>query len=509
MGDPNDDFQKEIRDYPDDEVSLAVEQLKAERPQDYVGSSNVGRSRSSRPALTEGILRDMRRHGGGGAGYTSGGTPINPEQLRGEAQNRAFFRRAGQNKTQGQAQLDPYAYADAAAQLKEFYNPTQGALRGQHFDPPTEFEDTTLAASNEAWNAAPHRKATMSERSIPHINPYDPDPFTRKPKGDTSTSELDRQEKSLAWLADPKNNKGRTEFQQYESSPAEVNPQVAYSQKLANQKAYASAMVIKRRKEAEKNPLNKETSPTGTSANASYLDPRENRANNGEVVKAVKENSNPESHKAVDTLGQVKGQLDGVLNKIKDQLPPDVYDSFISNLHSGGLTAQNTIPILRMFPYIGKFIKPLAIAMDVGKNAYETYNTLNSNETLSMGEKASVGLASAVGTGLDILETLDPTGLLNFLPYFKMEKGLLKAITNATGITKSGESMSKTLTDTMFNMYDEKTPEEEAEDERDRLLMDKQNKTSRLNIQRQLREGKSKLKVGGDPNNPLDYIRLK
>jgi hypothetical protein len=281
-----DNFQDEISNETDPEVDDAIVKHRAEAPDAYETTGTLSRpSRSSRPQLTEGVLRDMRRHGGGGAGYTSGGTPINPEQLRGEAQTRAFFRKAGQNKTQGQAQLDPYAYADAAAQLKEFYNPTQGALKGQHFDPPTEFVDTTLAASNEAWNAAPHRKATMSERSIHHINPYDPDPFTKKPKGDTSTSELDRQEKSLAWLADPKNNKGRTEFQQYESSPAEVNPQVAYSQKLANQKAYASAMVIKRRKEAEKNPLNKKISSTDISANAPYLDPKENRANNGEGVK--------------------------------------------------------------------------------------------------------------------------------------------------------------------------------------------------------------------------------
>jgi hypothetical protein len=405
-------------------------------------------------------------------------------------------------------------------------------------------------------------------------------------------------------MADPKNNKGRTEFQQYESSPAETNPYINNSQKLSNKNSRSKGRLATPSEEAYLNahgsktesqisqdirnelyaldPNAKAEAPLGmydtqndteedkrinqsgegishttqrwteklkgipeyengdfgraykkevddfVAKNPAYknhlkkvgyamfqikeIDPfniMEQVMSNSEGIKVAKEKSNPESHKAVDTLGQVKGQLDGILNNIKDQLPPDVYDSFISNLHSGGITAQNTIPILRMFPYIGKFIKPLAIAVDVGKNAYDTYNTLNSNETLSMSEKASVGVASAVGTGLDILETLDPTGLLNFLPFFKMEKGLLKAITNATGVTKSGESMSKTLTDKMFNIYGEKTPEEEAEDEKDALYITAQNKTTMRNIQRQLNEGKIKLKVGGDPNNPLDYIRLK
>ena len=280
MQDPNDEWKPSADDVYDPAVDDAIAKHKIEAPEAYNEFAPSRRARSA-PPLSQSVLNEVRRKGGGGAGFTAGGTPINPEQLKSEAQTRAFFRGAGQ--AQRSAQIDPYAYADAAAQLEEFYNPTQGALKGQHFDPPTEFVDTTLAASNEAWNATPHRKATMSERSIHHINPYDPDPFTKKSKGDTSTSDLDRQEKSLAWMADPKNNKGRTEFQQYESSPAEVNPQVAYANKLANQKAYASAMAIKRRKEAEKNPVKKEIRLSDTL----YLDPRENRANSGEGVKTV------------------------------------------------------------------------------------------------------------------------------------------------------------------------------------------------------------------------------
>ena len=74
--------------------------------------------------------------------------------------------------------------------------------------------------SREASAAVPYRKGTMSERSILHRNPHDPNPRTKKGFGDTSTSELDRQEKSAAWMADPKNNKGRTEFKKYQSAPA-------------------------------------------------------------------------------------------------------------------------------------------------------------------------------------------------------------------------------------------------------------------------------------------------
>ena len=74
--------------------------------------------------------------------------------------------------------------------------------------------------SREASAAVPYRKGTMSERSIPHRNPHDPNPRTKKRSGETSISDLDRQEKSLAWMADPKNNKGRTEFKKYQSAPA-------------------------------------------------------------------------------------------------------------------------------------------------------------------------------------------------------------------------------------------------------------------------------------------------
>ena len=272
-----DNFQDEIRNRTDPEVDDAIAIHREEAPEAYDDTGALSRpsrsSRSSRPQLTGSILRDMGRHGGRGEGFR-GNTPINPEQLKGEAQTRAFFRRADQNKPS--TQINPYQMKDDAAALKEFYSPTQGSLKGQHFDQPSQYSDTTLAASNEAWNAVPHKRGTMSERSIPHINPYQPDPFTKKRSGETSISDLDRQEKSLAWMADPKNNKGRTEFQQYESSPAEVNPQIAYSQKLANQKAYASAMVNKRNKKVEKN------SPSSNLTNSLYLDPRENRANDGE-----------------------------------------------------------------------------------------------------------------------------------------------------------------------------------------------------------------------------------
>jgi hypothetical protein len=273
---PNDEWKPSADDAYDPAVDDAIAKHKVEAPDAYDNTGVLSRpSRSSRPQLTEGVLRDMRRHGGGGAGY-SGSTPINPQQLKSEAQTRAFFRRAGQGNPS--TQINPYQVTDDAQALQDFYNPRDenGALTGERFNPPTEYSDTTLAASNEAWNAVPHKRGTMSERSIPHINPYQPDPFTKKRSGETSISDLDRQEKSLAWMADPKNNKGRTEFQQYESSPAEVNPQIAYSQKLANQKAYASAMVNKRNKKVEKN------SPSSNLTNSLYLDPRENRANDGE-----------------------------------------------------------------------------------------------------------------------------------------------------------------------------------------------------------------------------------
>lgn len=238
-----DNFQDEIRNRTDPEVDDAIAIHREEAPEAYDDTGALSRpsrsSRSSRPQLTGSILRDMGRHGGRGEGFR-GNTPINPEQLKGEAQTRAFFRRADQNKPS--TQINPYQMKDDAAALKEFYSPTQGSLKGQHFDQPSQYSDTTLAASNEAWNAVPHKRGTMSERSIPHINPYQPDPFTKKRSGETSISDLDRQEKSLAWMADPKNNKGRTEFQQYESSPAERNPQLAYSDKLANQRAYLSAL---------------------------------------------------------------------------------------------------------------------------------------------------------------------------------------------------------------------------------------------------------------------------
>jgi hypothetical protein len=74
--------------------------------------------------------------------------------------------------------------------------------------------------SREASMAVPYKKGTMSERSKPNRNPFDPNPRTKKGFGDTSTSELDRQEQSAAWMADPKNNKGRTKFEQYQSAPA-------------------------------------------------------------------------------------------------------------------------------------------------------------------------------------------------------------------------------------------------------------------------------------------------
>jgi hypothetical protein len=282
MQDPNDEWKPSADDAYDPAVDDAIAKHKVEAPEAY-NDFVPSRRAMSAPPLSQSVLNEVRKKGGGGAGFTSGGTPINPEQLKSEAQTRAFFRRSGQGNPS--TQINPYQMTDDAQALQDFYNPRDknGALTGERFSPPTEYSDSTLAASNEAFNAVPHRRGTMSERSISHINPYDPDPFTKKLSGDTSTSDLDRQEKSLAWMADPKNNKGRTEFQQYESSPAEANPQVAYANKLANQKAYASAMAIKRRKEAEKNPVKKEINLS----NAIYLDPRENRANSGEGIKTV------------------------------------------------------------------------------------------------------------------------------------------------------------------------------------------------------------------------------
>jgi hypothetical protein len=513
MGDQSDDFQKEVNNQADPDVEDAVARHRSERPQDYDESySYGGQSKSSRPPLTESTLRELRKKGGGGAGFTAGGTPINQNQLRSDADTRAFFRRAGRNQTQ--SQLDPYQVSNDAAALKEFYSPTQGALKGQRFDQPSEYFDTTLAASNEAWNAVPHRRGTMSERSIPHINPYDPDPFTKKPIGDTSTSDLDRQEKSLAWMADPKNNKGRTEFQQYESSPAETNPQAAYANKLANQKAYSSAMASKRIGEDNRIKAQSEIPATDYEKEAqdyqkaNPIDPKLAASKTG-AVDAVKSTSNPESHKNVDTLTQVSDAIKPIVKGIKSSLPPEVFDSFMANLKNGGLSAQNLIPIVKRFPLIGKYVKPLAVAMDVGKNAYETYNLLNNNDKLSTGEKFGIGAASALGSGLDILETLDPTGLLNFLPYFKMEKGLLKAITNATGVTNAGESMSQGLTRKALDAYGYTTPEEDAQNAKDQQMTNRVDSHLNKITQRQLAEGKIRLKAGMHPSFSESYERVR
>ena len=127
-----DDFREEIHNEPDPEVDNAIAKYRVEAPDAYDATAALSRpSRSSIPQLTESILRDMGRHGARGEGFR-GNTPINPEQLRSEAQTRAFFRRAGQNKTQGQAQLDPYAYADAAAQLRILQSNARG-VKGSTF----------------------------------------------------------------------------------------------------------------------------------------------------------------------------------------------------------------------------------------------------------------------------------------------------------------------------------------------------------------------------------------
>ena len=221
----------EENDSDDDFLSQQRKQEAATRKEHEaaLAVSNSIPSAKSPPLVTKGVLRDLGQVGARGEGFRNN-TPINREQLRGEAQTRAFFKKTGQSKPS--TQIDPYQMKDDAQALKEFYNPTQGKLKDQHFSPPTEYSDTTLAASNEAFNATPHRRGTMSEKSILHINPHQPNPLTKKGYGEASTSDLDRQAKSAAWMADPKNNKGRTEFRRYQSSPAEINPAILREQRI-------------------------------------------------------------------------------------------------------------------------------------------------------------------------------------------------------------------------------------------------------------------------------------
>ena len=103
---PNDEWKPSADDAYDPAVDDAIAKHKVEAPDAYDNTGVSSRpSRSSRPQLTEGVLRDMRRHRGGGAGY-SGSTPINPQQLKSEAQTRDFF--AGK-KNQA---IDPYSDAN-------------------------------------------------------------------------------------------------------------------------------------------------------------------------------------------------------------------------------------------------------------------------------------------------------------------------------------------------------------------------------------------------------------
>jgi hypothetical protein len=113
-----DNFQEEISNGTDPEVDAAIAKNREEAPDAYDDTGALSRpsrsSRSSRPQLTEGILRDMRRHRGGGAGY-SGSTPINTQQLKSEAQTRNFFDRINREKLDPNSSrnLDPYSSFNA------------------------------------------------------------------------------------------------------------------------------------------------------------------------------------------------------------------------------------------------------------------------------------------------------------------------------------------------------------------------------------------------------------
>jgi len=110
MGDSNDEWKPSAEDANDPEIDDAITKHRVEAPDAYENTGTLSRpSRSSRPQLTEGVLRDMRRHGGGGAGY-SGSTPISPQQLKSEAQTRNFFDKIQRDKLDPNSSrnLDPY-----------------------------------------------------------------------------------------------------------------------------------------------------------------------------------------------------------------------------------------------------------------------------------------------------------------------------------------------------------------------------------------------------------------
>lgn len=115
MEDLNDEWKPSADDAYDPAVDDAIAKHKVEAPDAYEATGTLSRSsRSSKPQLTEGVLRDMRRHGGGGAGY-SGSTPINPQQLKSEAQTRNFFDRINREKLDPNSSynLDPYGSVNA------------------------------------------------------------------------------------------------------------------------------------------------------------------------------------------------------------------------------------------------------------------------------------------------------------------------------------------------------------------------------------------------------------
>lgn len=99
-------------------------------------------------------------------------------------------------------------------------------------------EGMSALPTREAFMAAPRKKGTVSESSRPNNNPYAPDPNTRKGVGPTSGTDLARQRASAAWLADPANNGGKTQFERYMSAPGDTygaalmaaNPRTATSQ---------------------------------------------------------------------------------------------------------------------------------------------------------------------------------------------------------------------------------------------------------------------------------------
>ena len=105
MQDPNDEWKPSAEDAYDPSVEDAIAKHKVEAPEAYNEYAPSRRARSA-PPLSQSVLNEVRRKGGGGAGFTAGGTPINPEQLKSEAQTRAFF--AGK-KNQS---IDPYSDAN-------------------------------------------------------------------------------------------------------------------------------------------------------------------------------------------------------------------------------------------------------------------------------------------------------------------------------------------------------------------------------------------------------------